>query len=166
MPIPYKRIELFANLAIIVVAFFIVAVGIQRFVLSRKNAPPSPVIAIGSKVALADVDWAKNRKTLLLALQTGCHFCSESAPFYQHLIQAAASKDVKLVAVLPQSPVEAHEYVNSLGISITDIKQSSLSSLNVSGTPTLILVDGNGQVAASWVGKLPPSKESEVIAAF
>jgi hypothetical protein len=33
----------------------------------------------------------------------------------------------------------------------------------VRGTPTLILVDGDGKVADAWVGALPPEKENEVI---
>lgn len=159
----HKRIELLANVAIIVVAILIGVVLVQRFFFAG-TVQPSKQIAIGSKVSLPGVEWDKNGKTLVLVLQKGCRFCSESAPFYQRLAQATAAKGVKLIAVLPQSTDEGHEYLNTLSVPIIDIRQASLSSLNVSGTPTLILVNDKGEVAASWVGKLPSDKESEVLA--
>lgn len=157
-----KRIEVIANVAIIVVALLIVGVIVQRFFLARRAAPPT--ITVGSKVGLAGVDWQQNHRTLVLALQRGCRYCAQSASFYQRLTQVAPTKGVKLVAVLPQPPAEGHEYLSSLAVSITDIRQSPLDGLNVSGTPTLILVDDKGLVVASWVGKLPSDKEAEVLA--
>ena len=159
----YKRVELLANIAIILVAILIVGVLVQRYFFTPTVKPP-PTIAIGSKVSLPAVDWAANRKTLVLALQTSCHFCTESAPFYQHLVQAAAAKDVKLVAVLPQPPNEGHDYLNKLSVPISDVRQATLSSLSVAGTPTLIMVNEKGEVAGVWVGKLPSDKETELLA--
>jgi thioredoxin-related protein len=159
----HKRIELLANVAIIVVAILLGVVLVQRFFFAG-TVQPSKQIAIGSKISLPGVEWDKNGKTLVLVLQKGCHYCSESAPFYQRLAQTTAAKGVKLIAVLPQSTDEGHEYLNTLSVPIIDIRQASLSSLNVSGTPTLILVNDKGEVAASWVGKLPSDKESEVLA--
>jgi thioredoxin-related protein len=159
----YKRIELLTNVAIIIVAVMLGAVLVQRFFFPKAEQPPQN-IAVGTKVSLPGVEWDKNGKTLVLALQKGCHFCSESAPFYQRLVQYASTKDVKLVAVLPQSPAEGHEYLDTLSVPITDIRQASLSSLGVLGTPTLILVNNKGEVVASWVGKLPSDKEADVLA--
>lgn len=159
----YKRIELLANIAIILVAITIVVVLVQRFFFTPTAKAP-PTIPIGTKVSLPDVDWAANRKTLVLALQTSCHFCSESAPFYQRLVQAAGAKGVKLVAVLPQPPNEGHDYLDKLAVPISDVRQATLSSLSVAGTPTLILVNEKGEAAGVWVGKLPSDKETELLA--
>lgn len=158
----YKRVELLANVAIIVVALLTSLLLVQRFFDTGARQPKQ--IAVGSKVSLPGVEWDKNGKTLVLALQKGCHFCSESAPFYQRLARAADAKGVKLVAALPQPPAEGHEYLDALAVPIADIRQAPLNSLGVSGTPTLILVNDKGEVAASWVGKLPSDKESDVLA--
>jgi len=157
-----KRIELTANIAIIAVAILLGAVVAQRYFFQKDSKPPT--IAVGSKVSLAGVDWSRNGKTLVVALQKGCHFCAESAPFYQRLAQIAPAKGIKLVAVLPQPATEGREYLSTLAVPIADIRQSPLSALSVGGTPTLILVDDKGQVVASWVGKIPSDKESEVLA--
>jgi len=158
-----QKIELLANVAIIIVAVAICAVLVKQYVLpSAHQASPQPVV--GSKIELPGVDLAANDKTLLLVLQKGCRYCSESGPFYQKLTREVASKggQVKLVAVLPQDTGEGQRYLSELGVPAVDVKQASLDSLSVGGTPTLIMVN-RGAVSNVWVGKLDTEEESEVL---
>ncbi|MDQ3750112.1 MAG: hypothetical protein M3367_14050 [Acidobacteriota bacterium] len=53
--------------------------------------------------------------------------------------------------------------MNKLKLNDLDVKQASLDSLQVDGTPTLLLVNDKGEITNSWIGKLPPNKEAEVI---
>ena len=155
--------EVAANIAIVIVALVVVGVLVKQYWGRRQPAKP-PAIAAGTKMTIADVDWAKNGSTLIVALQKGCHFCSESAPFYQRLVNDTHDKNgLKIVAVLPQDISDARQYLESLKVPIADVKQAQLSSFGVSGTPTLILVDGQGRVLNSWVGRLPPDAEAEVM---
>jgi thioredoxin-related protein len=163
-----KKTELLANIAIIVVAILLGGVLVTRYLLTSDQAFDDrnsvSRIAAGTKVSLPEIDWAKNNQTLLLVLSKGCHFCSESAPFYQRLVRDLEGRDsVRLVAVLPQDVSEGRKYLDELGVSVNEIKQSNLESLGVSGTPTLIMVNNEGVVTDSWVGKLPSDKESEVL---
>jgi hypothetical protein len=110
------------------------------------------------------VEWAKNSHTLLLVLQKGCHFCTESAPFYQQLIkQTSARNDLKLVALLPQPVAEGKQYLEEIGVDIADVRQVSPSQINVGGTPTLILVNNEGVATDVWAGKLPPDTEAQLL---
>ncbi len=110
------------------------------------------------------MDWAKSEKTLVMALSTTCHFCAESTPFYQKLVgQKTGRSDVRLVAVMPQPVEDARHYLTEHAISVDEVRQASLNSIKVRGTPTLLLVDNGGVVVRSWVGKLPPDKEKEVV---
>jgi thiol-disulfide isomerase/thioredoxin len=155
--------ELAANVAIVVVALVVIAVVVKRNLLGSRD-PGRHQISAGEKISVPGVDWSSHDKTVVLALAQGCHFCSESAPFYQRLVQTVrANADTELAAVLPQEDAEAHKYVESLGLKIDDIRKVSLEFIGVAGTPTLILVDRGGVVRKVWVGQLPPEKESEVI---
>ena len=117
----------------------------------------------GTQVSL-DHDWAQSNKTLLLVLSATCRFCDESAPFYQQLTTRFPDRQlVQFVAVFPQGVDSATKHLSDLGVRIAEVKQSRLSSLGVTGTPTLILVDASGKVIDSWVGKLSPADESAVI---
>ena len=112
---------------------------------------------------LPNVDWKQNKTTVVLYLSTTCHFCNESSPFYQRLVQAKAKGDFK-PAVLPQNTDEAIKYLESHDVKVDQVLSASLASIGVTSTPTLMLVSEGGVVFASWRGKLDENKESEVIA--
>ena len=162
-----KKLELLANVSIIVVALLLGAVLVKRNLPQQQpphTLPPTARIQPGTKIELPDVDWGRSERTLVLALSERCHFCSESADFYQRLAREKAKSDSpRLIAVLPQDVSRGHAYLNNLGVAVDEVKQSTLSAIGVTGTPTLIMVDSAGVVKESWVGKLPPAQEAEVL---
>jgi hypothetical protein len=161
-----QKIELTANILIIVVAVLLIGVIAQRYLFAPSADPNRPTRVqptVGTKINLPATDWSGQSKTLIIALQKGCRFCSESAPFYKRLQESVRDKNVKLVAVLPGTQEESAGYLNQLGLTNLEVKQSPLNALQTSGTPTLILVNDKGEVTHFWVGKLPADKEDEVI---
>ncbi len=109
------------------------------------------------------VDWRKNGRTLVLAISTQSHFCTDSAPFFRALV-AQAAKNVKIVAVLPQ-PVDAGEkYLSGEGVRIDQVLQASLPSIGVTGTPTTLLANSGGVVTNVWVGELQPAQQQQALA--
>lgn len=159
----HRRIELITNISIILVAVLLGYFLVQKLFFTNRNEPASSKeIARGTKLSVPDVDWQGNQKTVLLALQKGCKFCTESMPFYKTLIEKSKQKGVRLVAVLPNSHEESVQYLKENGVEIQEVKQAQLDSIDVRGTPTLILVNDKGEVLNSWIGKLPAQKEREV----
>ena len=163
-----KRIELVANVAIIVVAILLGVVLVRNYLLPRSRAPQQAAassIPPGTKLLLPGVDWKANGKTLVLALSTGCHFCTDSGAFYQRVAQERAKAgNLRLVAVFPEPVPEGQKYLSNLGVTVDEVRQARLDSIGVAGTPTLIMADGEGSVLDSWRGRLPREKESEVFA--
>lgn len=160
-----KKTELLANICIIIVAVLLGIVVVKKYLapIQTDRSASAHQLTNGAKILLPGTDWGGNRRTLLVVLQKGCRFCTESAPFYQRLTHVAATKNVKLIAVFPHDVTSGQQYLSELNVQIGEIKQAPLGSLQVKGTPTLILVDDKGEVADSWVGKLSPEKESEVL---
>lgn len=158
-----KKLEVAANCCIILVAIVVVGVLVKKYLLTTP-AVTDPEVSVGTRITLAGVNWGENGQTLVVVSQTGCHFCSESAPFYQRLVQEAKTRgNVRLVFVLPQPVAEGQKYLNDLGLFVSDIVQAPLKSIQVRGTPTLLLVNNKGVVMDLWLGKLPPEKEAEVL---
>lgn len=168
----HKRVELLANVAIVVVAIILGVVLVNRYLLPGSTQPeavrgPASEIKPGTKLSIPGVEWGGAERTLVMALSTTCRYCTESAPFYQKLAQEKAKHaDVSLLAVLPQSGEESQKYLGGLGVKVDDVRQATPTSFGVSGTPTLILLDREGAVLNSWVGKLPPEREAEVLDRF
>jgi hypothetical protein len=176
-----SKLQLLANLATIAIAILLgIAVGqlhslakpVKNAQQVRSAAPqtrpgaslPFEPLHAGTRVPLPGIDWAKNERTLLIALSEGCRYCTASAPFYQRLTkEVSVARKIGVVAVFPQSVLEARNYLSTLGVSVADVRQISLDELGVIGTPTLILVNKEGVVTKSWRGQLPPNKEEEVL---
>jgi hypothetical protein len=157
-----KHLEVFANTAMAIAAVLLSIVLVKEFLLPRPQRAFGGRAGVASKVSLPGVDWAKSRKTLVLALSTQCHFCTESAPFFQRVAKTAAGR-VKLLAVLPQPTVDAQNYLRGVGGRVDDVRQAPLDSIGVAGTPTLLFVNDSGTVTNVWTGKLSADKQAEVL---
>lgn len=156
-----KKIELLANVTIIALALLLGGVLIKRYLLTE--AKPVEASA-GDKISVPEVDWTKNGQTLLLVLQSDCRYCTESAEFYQRLVREAANRNrARIVAVLPQEVSDSRQYLDEHGIKVDEVRQGSLETMKIAGTPTLIMVNDKGVVTNVWRGKLTPEKESEVL---
>ena len=114
------------------------------------------------KGRLTGVDYQKNGRTLVLALSTQCHFCTESAPFFRKLSESVRP-NVKMVAVLPQPVPEGEQYLSGEGLQVDLVKQESLSRLGIRGTPTMLLINAAGIVSKVWVGKLEAKQQQQVL---
>lgn len=168
-----KRVEFLANVSIIIAATLGAFVLLKDHILinrmrteSRGNSvrADSRETLVGRPVPLPGVDWAENGQTLLVVLSKGCHFCAESAPFYKKLaLTAAERKGLRVISIFPQAVSEAKEYLDQIQVPITDIRQFSLDSIGVRGTPTILLVNQAGVIKAAWLGRLPSDKEAEVL---
>jgi thioredoxin-related protein len=171
-----QKIEFASHIAIIIVATLISVVLVKNYLLpdskTKSSTSNNTAVAsntgeagvVGKAISLPDTNWKRSDQTLVLVLSTGCHFCTESASFYKELVQKRAKQEnTRLVAVLPQ-PVDAgSKYLSNLGIAVDDVRQLAPNSLGVRGTPTLLLVNKEGVVTNAWLGKLPPTKEAEVL---
>lgn len=100
-----KKIEIAANLAILVVSCLLAVALVKAYFL---NESPKEVTSTPSVTSL-DITWNQNGQTLILALSRNCRFCTESAPFYKQLSQSKGN--THLVALLPQSVDEGREYL-------------------------------------------------------
>src|SRR5437764_10648978 len=119
-----KQTEVMANFTIIVVAGLLAVVVVRDHLLTRAPVSASQSasqpresanqIANGTKLSSLDVDWKQSKQTLVLAISSVCHFCTDSAPFYRTLIQN--KRDTRVVAILPQPVEEGKVYLQRLGV--------------------------------------------------
>jgi hypothetical protein len=153
-----RLIEIAANVAILVVAIIIV----RNLVWS--GWPPQQQLEapqVGTNVSLPGIKWDEGT-TLVIALQKGCRYCEESSAFYRRLYNQRSGSKPRKLALLPGEKTETARYVSEQGVLVDDIVNTSLSDINVSLTPTLLLIDRSGKVRDVWVGKIEARREGEV----
>lgn len=157
------NIELGAQIVIAVAVVVAAGVLVKRNLFPARVANPAslPRINAGEKLNVPNVDWQQNQKSLVFFLKKDCSFCTSSAPFYRQLLAEASKRNVKSLAILPDSDREAREYVKSLDLRIDTVQTGSLASYKISGTPTVLFVDRQGIVRNVWFGAAP-EREKEM----
>jgi thioredoxin-related protein len=173
-PAPQKKstLDTVANIAIIVVCVFALAVLIHTYVYpifpARRPPGAPPQVEKGERFdQLKAVVPAGTERALVVALSPTCHFCNESMPFYKQLIDQRNQKSspVKVIAAVPTEEAKAEEAQKFAGVGTQpdNLVQLDFSAVKVPGTPTVLHVDNNGKVLDVWVGKLDEDGQKDVL---
>lgn len=165
-----STLDTIANIAIILVC------AIAGFILIRNHffnpnqagGPRPPEVEVGDQFdALRQVVPAGADRALVVAISPTCHFCDESMPFYKRLIEERNQKgsNVKVVAVVSNENARAEEAqkLASAGVNPDAVAVLDFEDTKVRGTPTILLVDNQGEVHEVWIGKQQPSGEEEIL---
>jgi len=160
-----EKLELFVNIALVLAGLVLVASLANKFFWQKDAvaADEGLVIENGAKLDWPNMDWSRNGRTIVLALSTSCHFCTESAPFYQKLTRELSRQGGnRIVAVLPQPVSEGQKYLQDLGFNVDEVRQANMASIGLPATPALALVNDAGVVTGIWVGKLGVNQQYDV----
>jgi hypothetical protein len=154
-----------------VVLFAVVAIGVLvKNYFASQTANPSTAVTKGSVFPkIAGVDYKQSPRTLILALNVDCRYCTRSVAFYNSLAESRQQKtgEVNIVAAFINKDAGlVKSYAEEKKLSVQAIAGVDLDKLGVHTTPTLILVDSAGKVLDYWRGELQPDAEREVFAAL
>ena len=155
-----NRLDKTVNVAVLIVMSLLGMILIKNYMLTDRTRPLSP-IAVGEKLALPTALRSESERTVVLALSTTCHFCTDSVPFYRRLVAEATVTKTPVIAVFPQSSADVSSYLKLH--ELDGARTGSGIKLKIGGTPTLIVLNRDGIVTNVWQGKLPPQAEEEVI---
>ena len=159
-----KKVELLANVAIIVLALILSAVLVKKFAFDSSPKTPAE-IKVGENITLPNVNVNLKEHTILIALQPNCPYCTASADFYREIKKAAGENPNFQTTVLFSSEAENEkEYLNKIGLQSLSTEKTSFDELKIIATPTVLVVGKNGMVESVWRGKLSPDREKEFIA--
>lgn len=157
----HSHVNKAANAALIL-AVLLVAGGLARQYL--RATPKAGPAAAAAKLELPGVRWGEAGQTLVLALDMACTYCAHDAPFYRALARAAAERgSPRLIAVFQHDAGEGRKYLEENGIEVGEVRQARLRTLGVTGTPTVLLVDGEGNLSRRWVGSLNEQQQVEIL---
>jgi peroxiredoxin len=165
------NIETGAQILIAIAVLIIAGVVVKRYLFPAQvnSMQQEGQKLMGTRISVPNVDWEQNKKSLVFFLKKDCVYCKLSAPFYRQLIEDASQRNVKWLAVLPDSPEEGRGYVRSLELPIENVQSASLSDYKIPATPSVLFVDNQGIVKSVWVGVSPnqqPKMREELIALF
>jgi hypothetical protein len=147
-----SNIELTAQVVIAIAVVITAGVLVKRLGFPGQASGRLPSISAGERLTIPTVDWAQNKKTLVFFLKKDCSYCTASAGLYRQLLDEATKRNVKCVAVLPNTPEEARKYLQYIELPIENIYTGPLGDFKIGGTPTVVFVDNNGIAKSVWIG--------------
>ena len=156
---------------IVVVVFAVVAsFALVKNYFAPQNANTSAAIRKGSAFPqIAGTDYKQTPRTLILALNVDCRYCTRSVPFYNSLAEAQQENRGQfniVAAFINNDAALVRSYAEEKQLSVQTIAGVDLDKLGIHMTPTIVLVDNRGNVLDSWRGALQPDGEREVFNAL
>jgi thioredoxin-related protein len=155
---------------VVVVLFTVVAIAVLvKNYFAPQNVKTNAVTRGSAFPQIAGVDYRQAARTLILALNVDCRYCTRSVPFYNSLAEARqenASKFNVVAAFINADTELVKSYAEEKQLSVQTIAGVDLDKLGIHMTPTIILVDSTGKVLDSWRGALQSDGEREVFAAL
>lgn len=150
-----------ANILTVVAAVTLIVFLAHRFFSAFDSVSTLP--PIGSKISIEGFSPGSAKNNVLIAMIKGCRYCEDSMPFYRNLGAKFATDHTTLYAVFPPDTKDADSYISSYGLNHVTLLYTRLSSIGVSGTPTVILTNSSGTVVKVWEGRLSATHEHELI---
>lgn len=155
-----RFLNIAANLALAISAIIFVSLFIQRYVFSpRTEASPTP----GTVISFNGFSPVKDRKSVILFYMKGCKHCEASAEFHQRIVLGAQRANHQVIFVFPSNSSSLESYLTDLGFPNVTILNTEFSAIGVSGTPSIVVTDGEGEILGSWMGRLSRESEQQVL---
>jgi rhodanese-related sulfurtransferase len=106
------------------------------------------------------VEPVTHAEALVVVLTPTCAWNAAAIGFYRDLLNVP-NRPFDAIAVLPVPVEEGRSFVESLGLTPDDVRQSSLYALHVRSAPALLVVDRDGAVRSAWTGPMSAADQIE-----
>ncbi|HUL74442.1 MAG TPA: hypothetical protein VLT86_15145 [Vicinamibacterales bacterium] len=108
-------------------------------------------------------DWYQaSPYTLVVFARASCGACQQAEPFLKRLVTELSAKSAIVLGATGKEPDEELGYGRAIGLDDAAVKVVP-AGLRVRATPTLVLVDRQGQILASWEGVGPETKQMQIV---
>lgn len=159
-------LEVVTNAAVLLMAVTIASIFLRNNLMPQQPPPLRTALQRGQTVSqVPGVNFHSAPKTLLIALNTKCGYCAASVPFYNRLAdsQKNGGESIRIVALFPNKEEEVQQFVGDRQLKIETLASVNYSTLAITGTPTMLLVNKDGQLTDFWIGSLSAEVEQEVL---
>lgn len=144
--------------------------SLARHVATRPLPPHKPVqsraplLRVNAHFGLQGIKWNTTQRTIVLFMNTACDACEQSSDLYRTLSEHIRQRhDIRLVVISAEDSLPVSKWLIRHKIRPQYVAQaSSPSSLGLLVTPTLLLVDNNGDVSDMLVTRLSHDEETQL----
>ena len=125
----------------------------------------APVLRIQSETgATTTIAYEANAlPTLLYWFRPSCSWCEANFDNFAALAAQAPGR-YRFLAISSASPIELSEYArrHNINFPLFSIDDATAAQYRLTGTPTCLLITGNGALAKRWLGAFAPSTLQQI----
>jgi len=159
-----KQLSLAATIAFTLTLATTVAIVAWPRVAHALGIKPKPAVmpyVAGGQID-TPADWYHSSEyTLVLFARASCGACEKAQPYLRQLVEFLGGRAAVVVAGGADTRAEDAAFAKSIGVPETAARTTP-AGLRVRSTPTLVLVNRQGAILASWEGVGPPEKQSAI----
>ena len=134
-------------------------------VLGIKPTPPPlppPAYVAGQGIDVPAEWYSSSARTLVLFARDSCGACQKAQPFLKTLVAGLENKASVVMAHPAGMDVEDVAFAKGLGLADSNIHVVT-ANVRVRHTPTLVLVNQQGEILAAWQGVGKADKQAEIV---
>ena len=136
----------------------------------------TPITATDLEGRPYQLDYKKDgRERLLLFFSPNCPYCQQQSPLWRDLLEKVNSNRFTVVGIVSDREDKrlVSAYAEGAGyfktktpLPVVFFDSESLGNYKLTATPTTLLINEDGRVEHSWIGKWDETKAMEVAAAL
>lgn len=163
-----RILESVTNLAVLLASLLILWIGVRYFLPQTRLIEYQPGLQKGQHLQVWPLIARYSGNSLLIFSSTKCAYCLDSIPFYRKILEKQLSNGTfQVIGVFQEDRNEVQKYIAANKLSLKEIiTEFDYRKVNISSTPTLILVNNKGDIIDFWTGSIPSSYESKVISSI
>lgn len=152
------RVHLNRALNILILSFVVILAGmvIYRTCFQDHFSSESQILKTrGFFDGLREINFSKTQKTVLIALDSECFECDRSFPYLKNLIANFSQQPgTRVIALFDNGHVAAEGYLRKHDLDIEFVPKADLAVAGFEITPTIIVVNSDRIITASYEGAL------------
>jgi hypothetical protein len=139
-----------------------VTLAVAAVAAGRMANRPQQSYRVGDRFdLLSNEAKASSGPRLVLWLDSRCHYCTASTELYRAIMDLKIRPRTVVLGREPEDVIRS--YLVRYGIKPDYLQANITQERLFRGTPTLLLLDDDGVVRASWVGELTPAQSKEML---
>lgn len=130
----------------------------------KRNPVEAQLLRAGDRLTgLQEINFSKSRHTILFALSTNCSSSDLSVSVQKEIMSKVSPlQDGRLIAIFDENEVQVKDYLRKHKLDIEFLSDADLAVVGIDLTPTVVLVDGNRMIRASYEGLLQDEQERDL----
>jgi len=133
--------------------------------LGLKPPPRPPAYVVGEAVDVPAAWYSEADTTLILFARASCGACEKAQPFLTKIVGIMNSRGAAFMAHPAGTEIEDAQFAKSLGVK-DGHNVVVPKGVKVQATPTVLIVDRQGQIKGAWEGVGNIDKQAAILGAI